>query len=74
MSVRAEGSCQFLVHTFSLAVGFGMVPRSEADIDIKLLEKGGPDSGSELRTPVGHNVLRQAVEVENRVAQELRGF
>ncbi len=45
-----------------------MVTGGEADIDIKFLTEGRPDSGSELWSSIGDYILGETIESEYVVA------
>ncbi len=64
VTVGAEESGEFLIQTFYLAVGFGVIAGGETDIDVQLLTESPPYSGRKLRTPVRDDVFRETIKPE----------
>ncbi len=48
-----------------------MVTGGETDINVEFATEGGPDSGGELRSSIGDNIIGEAIETEDVVAQNL---
>lgn len=59
-----------LVDAFSLTIGLRVKGGREIGLDFEHLEKLSPPLGGESRTPVGYNVVREAVYSED-VVQKL---
>ena len=76
-TIDAEELLESLVCTFSLTISFRMITGGEVEFHVEEFSEGSEEGGDELRTPIGGDMLRNAVFGENvnkeKVGQIRRG-